>query len=234
MKIEKIDAIDFGKIYNILTSSSVSDAQKTQFIREHRSEIKKVMLQNISSAEFKTLMSNRALQKFRPLKNSFTKKGDKILLAKALELTPSQIPQYIKNVTEALNDIENLSLPADKIEALKTYVYRHGSKDELIAFLDYELTKTKDLEKALYTTLKYHNKGVADYFIRPIHRMDNNTLVKVYRIIDKHIKKARENGQFSDAQSEKIAKWALIQIYKIQNNSKLINAIRTYNTLSSC
>lgn len=234
MKIEKIDAIDFGKIYNILTSSSVSDAQKTQFIREHRSEIKKVMLQNISSAEFKTLMSNRALQKFRPLKNSFTKKGDKMLLAKALELTPSQIPQYIKSVTEALNDIENLSLPVDKMEALKTYVYRHGSKDELVAFLDYELTKAKDLEKALYTTLKYHNKGVADYFIRPIHRMDNNTLVKVYRIIDKHIKKARENGQISDAQSEKIAKWALIQIYKIQNNSKLINAIKTYNTLSDC
>ena len=58
--------------------------------------------------------------------------------------------------------------------------------------------------------MKYHNHGVADYFIRPIHRMDNKTLVKVYRIVDKHIKKARENGEFSEAQSEKIAKWALI------------------------
>ena len=234
MKVEKINVIDFDKIYKILTSSKISDAQKTQFIKNNRSAIKKVMLQNITSAEFKTLMDNRVLQKFRPLKNSFTKRGDKILLAKALELPPNQIPQYIKTTTEALNDIDNLSLPKDKIDMLKAYVYRHGSKDELVAFLDYELTKTKDLEKTLYTTLRYHNKGVADYFIRPIHKMDNNTLVKVYRIIDKHIKKARENGQFSDAQSEKIAKWALIQIYKIQNNSKLINAIKTYNTLSSC
>ena len=235
MKVERIDSIDFDKVYKILTSSRISDTQKTQFIRAHRTEIKNVMAQNISSVEFKSLLDNRALLKFRPLKNSFTKRGDKQLLAKALELPVSQIPQYIKNVTESMADIEKLKiLPPDKLDAIKIYVYRHGSKDELVAFLDYELTKSKDLEKTLYTTLKYHNHGVADYFIRPIHRMDNKTLVKVYRIVDKHIKKARENGEFSEAQSEKIAKWALIQIYRIQNNSKLINAVKTYNTLSSC
>ena len=31
--------------------------------------------------------------------------------------------------------------------------------------------------------------------------------------------------------SKKISKWALIRIYKIQNNSKLINAIKTYKVL---
>jgi hypothetical protein len=233
MKIEKIDSITFDNVYKVLTSNRISDAQKTQFIKQHQLEIKKVMAQNISSAEFKTLMENRVLQKFRPFKNSFTKSGDKMILAKALELTPSQIPQYIKNVTESLAEIDKLSfLSADKIELLKTYVYRHGTKDELVAFLDYELTKSKDLVKTLYTTLRYHNQGVADYFIRPIHRMDNNTLIKVYRTIDKHLKKAYENGDISEAQSEKVARWALVQIYKIQNNSKLINAIKTYKTLS--
>ena len=118
------------------------------------------------------------------------------------------------------------------MDMLKTYVYRHGSKDELVAFLDYELTQTKDVAKTLYRTLEYYSGGVADYFIRPIHRMDNKTLVKIYNVIDKNIKEAVSIGEISDADSKKIAKWALIKIYQIQNNSKLINAIKTYKTLS--
>ena len=42
---------------------------------------------------------------------------------------------------------------------------------------------------------------------------------------------AEKNGEISSAESKKIAKWALIQIYKIQNNSKLLNAIKTYDIL---
>ena len=117
------------------------------------------------------------------------------------------------------------------MDMLKTYVYRHGSKDELVAFLDYELTQSKNLTESLYRTLNYYSGGIADYFIRPIHRMDNNTLIKVYRIIDKHIKKSITEGNLTDADSKLVAKWALVQIYKIQNNSKLINAIKTYKNL---
>ena len=62
--------------------------------------------------------------------------------------------------------------------------------------------------------------------------MDNKTLVKIYRMVDKHIKSCKLNGEISEAESEKIAKWALMRIYKIQNNSKLINAIKTYKTLN--
>ena len=119
----------------------------------------------------------------------------------------------------------------NKLETIKTYVYRHGSKDELVSFLDYELSRADQLDKALYRTLKYHSGGVADYFIRPIHRMDNKTLIRVYDVVNKNIKKAQQAGKLSDAESKKVAKWALIQIYRIQNNSKLINAIKTYKTL---
>ena len=232
MKVEKVDAIDFNKVYKILTSNKISDAQKTQFMKNNSVAIQKAMAANISSAEFKTLMDSRALVKFRPLKNSFTKRGDKILLAKALQLPPAEIPQYIKKVSETISKVEKLDfIPNDKMESIKTYVYRHGSKDELVAFLDYELTKSQDKVKTLYRTLEYHNGGVADYFIRPIHRMDNKTLVKIYKMVDKHIKIARNSGQVSEAESEKLAKWALIKIYKIQSNSKLINAIKTYDVL---
>lgn len=233
MKVNKIEAIDFENIYKILSSGKITDAQKTDFIRKNLLEIKKIMITKISSQEFKTLMQNRAIIKFRPLKNSFTKKGDKILLAHALEVKPSDIAGYIKKTSEAIEKMSELSfLPPDKLEMIKTYVYRHGSKEEVVNFLDYELTKADDKIQALYTTLRYYNNGVADYFIRPIHRMDNKTLIKIYKIINKHISQAKENGITSEAESEKISKWALVQIYKIQNNSRFINAIKTRNILN--
>ena len=106
-----------------------------------------------------------------------------------------------------------------------------GISYELVTFLDYELTVAKDTVKCLYKNLQYYSGGIADYFIRPIHRMDNKTLVKVYNVINKGIKSAEKNGEISDSESKKLAKWALVQIYNIQNNSKLINAIKTYETL---
>ena len=115
---------------------------------------------------------------------------------------------------------------------LKTYVYRHGSKDDLVAFLDYELKKAEDLTKSLYRTLEYYSGGVADYFIRPIHRMDNKTLIKLFDVINKNIKQKQIAGKLSEAESEEVAKYALLRIYEIQNNSKLINAIKTYKTLN--
>ena len=49
--------------------------------------------------------------------------------------------------------------------------------------------------------------------------------------LQKLLKQAQKNGDISDSQNSMAAKWALVQIYNIQNNSKLINAIKTYNTL---
>ena len=233
MKVAKINNLDFETLMNVMSSTQINEVQKTQFVKNNLPQINKIMVAKISSSEFKTLMDNRALIKFRPLKNSFTKRGDKLILAKALSINPSEIKIYIKNTTQAIREIDTLKfLTPDKMDMLKTYVYRHGSKDELVAFLDYELTQTKDVAKTLYRTLEYYSGGVADYFIRPIHRMDNKTLVKIYNVIDKNIKEAVSIGEISDADSKKIAKWALIKIYQIQNTSKLINAIKTYKTLS--
>ena len=232
MKIQKIDKLNFETFQKVLESTSITDSQKVQFINQNMGQIEQIMKSKISNMDFKTLMQKRALIKFRPLKNSFTKKGDKIILAKALDINPSEVSSYIKNVAGSIQDINNIhGLSPEKMDMLKTYVYRHGSKDELVAFLDYELTQSKNLTESLYRTLNYYSGVIEDYFIRPIHRIDNNTLIKVYRIIDKHIKKSITEGNLTDADSKLVAKWALVQIYKIQNNSKLINAIKTYKNL---
>ena len=232
MKVSKIEGINFEKVIEVMASNKISDTQKAQFIAQNQPQIKQIMDTKISDDEFKDMMWKRAIIKFRPLKNSFTKKGDKLLLAKALEVNPSDVNGYIKKVSTAIENTENLDfLPKDKIEMIKTYVYRHGSKDEVVNFLDYELKQAKDKVKTLYKTLTYYTGGVADYFIRPIHRMDNKTLIRVYKIINKHIQESYKNGDISDVDNKRLAKWALIRIYKIQNNSKLINAIKTYNEL---
>jgi len=232
MEIKRVENLDFKKLMNVLTSSEITEKQKTQFIQKNKPQVENIMKIKISSMDYKTLMQKRALKKFRPIKNSFTKKGDKLILAKALHINPSEVNDYIKRTAGIINNINNIDfLSQDKIEMIKTYVYRHGSKDELVNFLDYELTKSKDITKSLYTTLEYYSNGVADYFIRPIHRMDNKTLIKIFNVIDKNIKQKTSEGNLSEVESEKLAKWALIKIYKIQNNSKLINAIKTYDVL---
>ena len=232
MKVEKIEPISWEYVQKIMASNKLTEAQKTQFVRTNRVKIKEVIETKITSAEFKGLMENRPLQKFRPLKNSYTKMGDKIILAKALRIEPSQVADHIKNITNSMKDVDNLDfLSIDNLEMIKSYVYRHGTKDELVAFLDYELTKSKHVVDSLYKNLNYYAGGIADYFIRPIHRMDNKTLVKLYNVIDKHINISRQNGIITDEESKKLAEWTLIQIYKIQNNSKLINAIKTYKTI---
>lgn len=235
MNIQKIMVTDFYTLHKLMVSSSISNDQKAKFIMYNQAQIKQILANaNISAIEFYNIMKNRPLVKFRPLKNSFTKRGDKILVAKTLGIEPEDVDSYIKTVTSELQDIDDLDfLPEDKIYAIKTYVYRHGSKDQLVAFLDYELTKTQDVLKTLYRTLEYNTGGVADYFVRPIHRFDNRTLINIYNVIDKHLDKVQIEGDCTDEQKTKIAKWALVRIYQIQNNNKFKNAIKTKNILSN-
>ena len=234
MEVSRISALDLHNIQQVLSSNRISDSQKVQFLRKNSSQISRVIETQLTAPEFKGLMEKRPLIKFKPIKNSFTKRGDKILLAKTLGIPESDVDEYIKNVIDALDDINQLSfLPKDKIDAMKTYVYRHGSKDDIVTFLNIELTESKDKLKTLYRTLEYHTGGLADYFIRPIHRLDNKTMVKIYNIIDKNIDAAYKAGDISEEDRQKIAKWTLVKIFRIQNNNKLINAIKTYKTLKS-
>lgn len=230
--INNISTIDLSTIYKVLSSSSIPERQKENFIFQHRAQIHVLFRQHLNGAEYKYIMKNRPLRKFRFIKNSLTKRGDRILLANTLEINPAELDDYIENVENSLFEDDILSrIPKDKLEAIKTYVYRHGSRDDLVNFLDYELKSAKNVLDTLYETLDYHKGGVADYFIRPVHRMSNKTMVKLYDVIYKHIKSAEESGAITEERSDEVARWALIQIYNIQNNSKLINAIKTYKTL---
>lgn len=227
MNVEKIGSLNFDIIYKVLSSSNISDATKTKFIYKNRFEINNIVEKSINDDDFNWLMQNRALKKFRPIKNSFTKRGDKIILAKSLNIPVSDVPKYIKNVTNNLKhknelaQIENVS-----VEKLKTYIYRHGNQDELVVFFDNELSKSKNIKKTLENNLKYNTNGLADYFIRPIHRMKNQTLIELFNVINKNISTEKEKGSISQKEMNEILNESFIKLYKIQQNSKLINALK--------
>ncbi|MBQ6516044.1 hypothetical protein IJI31_02580 [bacterium] len=233
MKVEKVDAVNLDEVHRIMRSKQISNTQKEQFIKDNKTHIDNISEFQISSPEYNKIMESRHLRKFRPIKNSFTKAGDKIILAKSLGIKPSEVAGYIKKISGDIEEINDLTfLPDDKIEQMKTYVFRHGSKDELVNFLDYELMKTKDIVGTLYTTLEYHTGGVADYFIRPIHRLDNNTMVRIYNVIDKNLDRAYKAGDIDKIENDKISRAALMRIYQIQNNNKFINAVKTAKVLN--
>lgn len=220
----KIKSINAVNIQRVLSSSKLTVAQKAEFIHNNAVEIKNVMQTKITKEEFVHIMKNRPLVRFRPFKNAFTKKGDKILLAKSLGISDSDVEGYIQNISFEDTSPEN-------IEKVKTYVYRHGKKDDVIVFLDYELSNVKTVLKRLYSTLDDNSGGLAGYFSRPLHRMDNKTLAKLYNTIDKRINLACEAGEFSKEDAALTAQWALVRIYQIQNNSKLIRAYNAYKDL---
>ena len=241
IRVDKIDNInpvgnlDLYKVREVLTSSKITANQKIQFLKRNHGEITHLVDEKILSSDFKTLMEKRPLKLFRPLKNSYTKAGDKKLLAIALKIPSSNVDNYIKNVTlqvRSMQDLNAMGMTKDKYEEIKTYVFRHGTKEQLINYLDYELHHAKDIIKMLYHTLEYNSGGVADYFIRPIHRLDNGTMLGIYNTIDKNLKSSRDAGKITDIQAQETAEWALARIYKIQNNQRLQNAIKLRNELS--
>ncbi|MBQ8476532.1 hypothetical protein IJ531_05665, partial [bacterium] len=182
----------------------------------------------ITGHDIQGIMSHRPLQKFRPIKNAFTKKGDKILLSKALGIDESDISNYIIEMCDNLEGQDNIDFKTyDDFEKVKTYVYRHGTKEQVVKFLDLELKYAKDTLKTLYATLDYNMGGAADYFRRPIHRMDNRTLINLYTVVDNHLDALEKTGQIEEKDKLRTSEWALVRIYEIQNNSKLKGAIKT-------
>lgn len=230
--IDSIKPISFNEIQKILSSEKLTDAQKAEFIKKNSKEIKNTFKEEISKTEFLQLMQNRPLIKFRPLKNSFTKKGDKILLAKSLNIKENEINNYIYSIINTNFDIKG-NITKNNIEKVKTYIYRHGNKSQVIAFLEYELSDVKTTLEKLYKTMQDNSGGLCDYFSRPIHRMDNKTLAKLYNVIDKSLKKSVNEGNLTKEEYNSTAQWALVRIYQIQNNSKLIRACEYYKDLVS-
>ncbi len=229
-KISAISSIDSFELHKILTSNKLSNKQKVEFLKNNAHILKNISPENITKKELEQILKNRQLIRFRPLKNSFTKQGDMKLLAEALGIEKSEINKYINSVINTNFLIQNQT-DIDNIEKMKMYVYRHGTKKQVESFLEYELSDVKTTLQKLYKTLEYNSGGLADYFSRPIHRMDNKTLARLYNIIDKSLKNSADAGYVTDINSH--AEWALIKIYEIQNNSKLIKAYDLYNSLES-
>jgi hypothetical protein len=114
----------------------------------------------------------------------------------------------------------------DKIDSIKTYVFRHGTQPQVVSFLDYELKNSKNFLKTLHSTLEYGHSGMADYFVRPIHRMKDRTFVDLYNVINSNLNTVHNSGLITDAQKANALEWALAQLINIQQNSKLSNAIK--------
>lgn len=234
-RIRPVGNLDLYKVREVLASSQISSDQKIKFIRHNHAEISHLVEEKISSDDFKIIMDNRPLELFKPFKNSYTKAGDKKLLAIALGIKPNEVDNYIKNVNlqvRSMQDLNVMGLSKDNYKEVKTYVFRHGTKEQLINFFDYELSHAKNVLKMLYHTLEYNSGGVADYFIRPIHRLDNGTMLGIYNVIDKNLKSSRSAGKISDVQAQETAEWALARIYQIQNNQSFHNAIKLRKELS--
>lgn len=233
-KINPVGNLDLYKVHEVMTSSKITTEQKIQFLKKNHSEIKHLADEKISGSDFKMMMKNRPLKLFRPIKNSYTKAGDKKLLAMALQIPTTNVDEYIKNMTlqvRSMQDLNSMGIPKDEYEQIKTYIFRHGTKEQLTIYLDYELAHAQDTLKMLYHTLEYNSGGVADYFIRPIHKLDNKTMLGIYNTIDKNLKLSKSAGKISDVQAQETAQWALAQIYQIQNNQQLRNAIKLKNKL---
>ena len=229
-----IENLDLYKVREVMTSSEISRTEKIQFIKKNHNEIKNLAKEKISCSDFKSIMDKRPLKLFKPIKNAYTKAGDKKILAIALGIKPSEVNNYIENVTQEINktsDLNKAGITKDNYEKIKTYVYRHGTKGQVINILDFELSHTKNIVTMLYETLDYHSCGVANYFLRPIHRFDNNTLINIYNIIDRNLRQSFHSGMISETKSLETSEWALARIYEIQNNQRLLNAIKLKKTL---
>lgn len=228
-KIQPVNSIDALMVYHVLSSPKLTDNQKAEFIKKNSNAIKSIAKSEISQKEFEKILAQRPLIRFRPLKNSFTKQGDDILFAKSVGITKKEIKKYINSIIDC--NFENQH--QKDIEKTKDYVYRHGTKAQVIAFLEYELSDVKLTLEKLYKTLEYNSGGLADYFSRPIHRMDDITLGKLYKAIDKSLRASADAGYIKNEDLNSHSQWALVRIYQIQNNSKIIRAYDLYQDLTS-
>lgn len=230
MKIEAVEPIDTYSIYKILASEKISNSEKYEYIKKHSSQIADIVKSEITKEEFEYLMQNRPLIKFKPFKNSFTKQGDDELFAQSVGIDKKEIKYFINGIIEsnfAIHDRQEW----DKIEKSKSYVYRHGTKSQVVKFLEYELSDVKNVLDILYKTLDENSSGIAGYFSRPIHHMDNKTLKSIYRTIDKSLKNSMNAGYINNEEYLRNSEMALIRIYQIQNNQKIIKAFHAYQNL---
>jgi len=227
--IKPIGTLDLYKVREIMTSNKINETEKIKFLKNNQTKIEHLVNEKISGTDFEIIMENRPLKLVNPLKNEYTKLVDVKITSLALGIKPSELNHYVENVIQKLSgmeDLKSLGISGDIYKQIKTYVYRHGTKKQVIAILDYELCHTTDILKTLYRTLDYNSCGIANYFMFPHHKLDNSTLIKLYNVIDKNLELSSESGKISEVNALETAEWALAKIYDIQNNQHFQNAIK--------
>ncbi len=223
MKIDSINTIRPSNIYAVLRSPYVPQDVKRIVATEHKEKILSDIKAKVTSAEYATLLETRPLKKGRPLKNSMIKRADMYILAGALGIEKSDIEKYIENIVKNNFEIQENAKKED-LEITKQYLYRHGKKDDVMKLLEHELSDAKHMLIYLYRTLERNTGGVFDYFIRPIHLLDNRTAKRMHKLINSSLKNAQEQGFISSSENLAAADFALKQIYNIQSNYKLLKA----------
>ena len=226
--------IDVYSLHHILATDALTDVQKLNFLKRHSTEVKGIMEIELGTEDFNKIMSNRPLMIFRPLKNVFTKNGDRILLAKTLEIPLNELDDFVKKATKILpKKGDTCFISEDKLNAVKTYIFRHGSQEQVIKFTDFELSHAKDIKKTLRKTLEYTTGGVADYFARPIHRMKNKTLIELFETIYKNLEERKKAEELLEEEFLLISKAALVRIFQLQENSKFKNSAKLKKKIES-
>ena len=90
-RISPVDPLTVYSVQKVLRATHLTNGQKVDFMRKNSCQITSLFNTRINSEEFKAIMQNRPLEVLKPIKNSFTKRGDKKILAKTLEVEPNEI-----------------------------------------------------------------------------------------------------------------------------------------------
>ncbi len=188
----------------------------------------------MAANEYKALIKARPLIKYKPLKNSFAKRVDKRLLAEGLDISEADVEKYIQGVIDKNFDekyqveLSNCkkTIKQEEINMARAYVYRHGKQEQVLSYLDNELTTSGNVLKTMYETLNNELTGVASYYYRPCHPLSQDRAKQMYEIFTKYIDKEHKAGKINEEVALKTAQDALNIIIKIQDNPDVRQAFR--------
>lgn len=234
----RIDPIKFTcaneiQRYNEIKNLSPEDKEKLNLLHSIAQNNQSVLKMN--KTEYRALLSKRPLLRFRPIKNSFLKQGDQKLLAAGLGIDEKQTNEYINNIIKNNFEINNFNknteysfspLNDEKLLMTQDYVYRHGTREQALSFLRNELSDAESALRRLYRTLKKDSGGIYDYFERPCHLLDNKTAHKMHTTIKYGLDNSQNQGFITEDVNKTACEWSLRQIYNIQSNQKLREALK--------
>lgn len=221
INISKIEnfTLNATNLCKILDSKKLSDRQKFEFINNNKTSIDKILNEELDKCDFYCIMARRPLLRFRPFLNSFTKRGDKKLLAKALGIPEEKVNSYIDLLIKRGFPV---TYSTDNIYKTMSYVYRHGRKDQVKVFFEYELVNSKNLLNTLKNSLEHNGHGVSEYFARPIHRMSGQTFTDLFSIVQSNLENALKDKKITKEEYDTFLHWSLVKMYEIRNKSRLI------------